>query len=59
MSDEDEPVHGVEAACYSAVGPGLWDCHLYCPCGFVARGDTWEEAGAELDEHLEENDATA
>ncbi len=27
-------------------------CILYCLCGFNAWGDTWESAGAEMDEHL-------
>lgn len=47
MSDDDE--HGITAAYYDAL---LKESVLECPCGFQARGDTWEEAGAELDDHL-------
>jgi hypothetical protein len=47
--------HGVAEAAYVLVQSGTYFPTLICLCGFFARGETWEEAGAELDEHLEKN----
>ncbi len=44
---------GIEGAVYQRVAGGL-ETRLFCSCGFVAKGETWEEAGIELDGHLSE-----
>jgi hypothetical protein len=57
----DEPQEHAVEACYSG-GPGVryyMPCML-CSCGWTSgRCDTFEEAGALLDEHLEEVKADA
>jgi hypothetical protein len=45
--------HGIHSAVYERAATGLQPT-LFCLCGFAAQGDTWEEAGAELDAHLDE-----
>lgn len=50
--DESEDDHGVAQSCYVRDAGGL-RATMFCMCGFVASGDSWEEAGAELDEHLD------
>ena len=46
------PEHGIEDAGYSNLPGPEQMCILYCLCGFNAWGETWESAGAEMDEHL-------
>ena len=51
-----ETEHGVESACYSG-GPGepYYQPVMYCLCGFsTERQPSWEDAGREFDEHLED-----
>jgi len=49
-----EPVEcGVDGAAYQRGALRLQPT-LFCACGFVAQGDTWEEAGAGLDAHLDD-----
>lgn len=31
---------------------------MVCECGYAAYGRTWEEAGADMDDHLKEEEAT-
>lgn len=58
MSD-DEELHEV-AACYdnmAALASGYRygiPCFL-CSCGFHCAAETWEDAGADYDEHLSES----
>ncbi len=42
-------LHEVEGAVPGPTGGAL----ISCVCGFMAKGDTWEEAGAEMDAHLD------
>ena len=59
MSDTEltQPdVHGIDGAVYQNTPAGLLPT-LFCECGQHFQGDTWEEAGAEYDEHLREADA--
>ena len=47
--------HGIEAAVYSNSPVGFHPV-LFCLCGFsTGHSFNWEEAGAELDEHLKES----
>lgn len=46
--------HGISDAYYSYAPPGRYQCFLVCLCGYGAQGDTWEEAGRDLDIHLKE-----
>jgi hypothetical protein len=47
---EQETDHGVQDGFYDTfLNPTL-------VCGYQASGSTWEEAGADLDAHLEEED---
>jgi len=43
----------IDGAVYNRTLAGLDAC-LFCSCRFTARGETWEEAGAEMDDHLKE-----
>lgn len=47
-----ETEHGIGAAYYSNLPTPT--SVLECLCGYQARGETWEEAGSDLDEHLEQ-----
>jgi hypothetical protein len=51
---EPEIEHGIDGGAYSHEGAGIFTHNLFCLCNFVAEGDSWENAGAILDEHLEE-----
>lgn len=53
MHDNTEDKCGIECAVYQRTASGL-ETRLFCTCGFVAEGETWEEAGIELDGHLAE-----
>jgi hypothetical protein len=46
--------HNVEGIYYRNRGLPELDRVIECSCGFVATGDTWEDAGREYDQHLEE-----
>lgn len=48
-----EAEHGIGDAFYTWVGPDMLWPHLICLCGEKFNGMTWEEAGAELDSHIE------
>jgi hypothetical protein len=48
--------HGPETACYSNEGTGRPTCFLICVCGKFFRARSWEEVGADFDEHLEETE---
>jgi hypothetical protein len=50
-TDDDE--HGIRGAVYQRRAPDGLMCVLECLCGAIFVGDTWEEAGADLDHHLE------
>jgi|GEM_PF-6510910 len=55
-SDEtvsEEVDHGIESAVYQRTAFGLQP-RLECLCGETFLADSWEEAGADLDAHLEE-----
>jgi hypothetical protein len=52
LPEEGEELHEVEAA-YALALPGTRWPTLMCSCGFAAKAPTWEEAGAEFDEHVE------
>ena len=51
--DGDE-AHEVGDAVYQRTAAGL-EPRLFCSCGFVAVGMTWEEVGEEYDAHLAED----
>lgn len=57
MSYETEDKCGIDGAIYQRTAAGL-ETRLFCSCGFVAKGETWEEAGVELDGHLAETAST-
>lgn len=48
MSDE----HDIGQAAYMLDGPGAYRPTLMCSCGKACSGETWEEAGGLMDEHL-------
>ena len=51
MANREE--HGPVEVYYLNRGHGTGDYVLACNCGFRAVGwDGWEEAGAEMDEHI-------
>ena len=43
--------HGIEVATY-ANGPDGYRPYMECTCGAGFRGYSWEEVGAEMDDHL-------
>lgn len=45
--------HGIDAAYYEHTPTGL-EPVLECLCRWLCRGLSWEEAGREMDKHLEE-----
>lgn len=49
MAADEE--HGIREGAYDNARGGTV---LWCLCGEACRGTNWEEAGAELDAHLEE-----
>lgn len=49
MSDNQE--HGPESMHRDNLRETL---AMVCACGFHAYGDTWEEAGGEMDDHIKE-----
>lgn len=55
MSNEKQEQHGIAAAFYSSDGERYIPV-LECLCGFSNGRDVfdWEQAGAELDQHLKE-----
>ena len=53
MLSAEEEEHGVAQGVYDNIGGGVI---LVCLCNYGARGANWEEAGAELDAHLEDED---
>lgn len=56
MSAEKPKKHGIDGAVYSLAQDGEYHPRLFCLCGFATSqgADTWEDAGADLDEHLGE-----
>ena len=61
MSDQQHPIdeHGIDGGFYdnmAHLAKGRLTPRLMCLCGYTTSPscDTWEEAGADLDEHLEE-----
>ena len=55
---EPKKEHGPETACYSHDGITYRPIFV-CLCGWTFRpgeADTWEEAGAMFDEHLEDHE---
>lgn len=58
-ADEDETPHGITqhgiaGGYYRHIGGGMYMANLICICSFTAQGDSWEEAGSSLDDHLAE-----
>ena len=53
-----EVEHGIGDAAYRRHAGGLSPV-LFCLCGHEAEGETWEEAGAKLDEHLKDHEGVA
>ena len=59
MSDETEIEHGIDGGIYDNMAylakGNVLAPRLYCLCGYLTSpsADCWEEAGADLDEHLE------
>lgn len=55
MNEDEEPEgHGPDACHYDNLRRCLCMTCGATTCYFVARGDTWEEVGAEMDEHIAE-----
>ena len=56
---EPEAEHGIDGAVYARHAHGLVPV-LFCLCGFETGpgNDSWEEAGAELDEHMEQTESS-
>jgi hypothetical protein len=52
--EKEEQEHGPEQAAYMLTGPGPYQPTIICMCGEACSADTWEDAGAEFDRHLEE-----
>lgn len=52
----EENDHGIGGAVYAATpgkdGQPTWTPSLDCICGETFFGDSWEEVGAALDDHL-------
>lgn len=52
MSDEPETVdHGPTECAFDNIRRSRV---IFCACGHACYGDTWEEAGAEMDDHLDD-----
>ena len=44
----------VQGAAYQNMGHGHVEPRIFCSCGFTAKGETWEDAGADYDAHLDD-----
>lgn len=54
LTTSESSKHGIGGAYYVSNGEQYQPC-IECCCGWSTEGESWEEAGRELDEHLEED----
>jgi len=54
MKKDETEEHGIAGAVYTLVQSGQYEPTLSCLCGESFQGYNWEDAGHQLDNHLED-----